>query len=70
MVHDRQFALSSPQASSTTSQTSQPIRQTSPSDSIALPTPPPFSGTDAFYIIIAISVLVRVIVSPPDKLQK
>jgi hypothetical protein len=29
-----------------------------------------FAGNDMFYIIIALSVLIRVIVSPPDPRQK
>ncbi|KAM3101098.1 hypothetical protein ACKFKF_09800 [Phormidesmis sp. 146-12] len=67
MVFNCQFTLSSPASSSTASQT---ISQTSPSAAIAPPTPPVFSGNDMFYIIIALSVLIRVIVNPPDQRQK
>ncbi len=67
MLHACQFTLASPPSASTVGQTSS---QNNPSTPI---TPLPlsaFSGADGFYIIMAIAVLVRVIVSPPDKLQK
>jgi hypothetical protein len=67
MVHAYQFNVSSPQSPLTTNQTRS---QTNPGVFIAPPLPPIFSGTDVFYIILALSVLVRVIVSLPDKLQK
>lgn len=67
MVYNYQSALSSPPSSSAASQT---MSQTSLSTAIAPPTPPVFAGNDMFYIIIALSVLIRVIVSPPDPRQK
>jgi hypothetical protein len=46
------------------------MSQMNPGAAIPPPTPPTVAGTDVFYIIIALSVLVRVIVSPPDQRQK
>jgi hypothetical protein len=60
MVLNCQFALSSAPASAPTRPT---IHQPS-SPNITPPTPPAFSGPDMFYTIMALSVLVRVIVSP------
>lgn len=65
MVYNSQSSF--PLSSSTTSQT---ISQSSSDVPVASPTRSSFSGTDVFYIILAISVLVRVIVSPPDQSQK
>jgi len=67
MLHACQFTLASPPLASTASQTSS---QNNPSTPITPPPLPAFSGADGFYIIMAIAVLVRVIVSPPDKLRK
>ena len=61
MLLNCQSALSSPSASATTRQT---LHQPSPTNDMAPPTPPAFSGPDMFYIIMALSVLARVIVSP------
>ena len=67
MVHACQFVLAPPPSSSTTNQT---MSQMNPGAAIPPPTSPTVAGTDVFYIIIALSVLVRVIVSPPNQRQK
>ena len=50
-----------------TSPASPALSQASPNLSIAPPTPPSVAGSDGFYLIIALAVLIRVIVNPPNQ---
>jgi hypothetical protein len=50
--------------------TSQTLSQTSLNVPIAPPTPPSVAGSDGFYLIIALAVLIRAIVNPPTPPSK
>lgn len=53
-----------------TSPISPTLSQPSLNVPIAPPTPPSVAGSDGFYLIIALAVLIRVIVSSPNQPQK